>query len=164
MCEKGVLVMKIKVKNLTKIWLLFTIILTCACIWSVFQINILGDYLNVEECQVEVEMAGLPNLSVVEREEEVIVEKNTIIPTSEIKTFDNTEDTQFLQINLYQGDSILCSENEYIGSLVYDYGNVRKAHTGIVEVEITVDRNGRILLECTDILNCVTQSVNLVIK
>ena len=48
MCEKGVLVMKIKVKNLTKIWLLFTIILTCACIWSVFQINILGDYLNVE--------------------------------------------------------------------------------------------------------------------
>ena len=95
---------------------------------------------------------------------EVIVEKNTIIPTSEIKTFDNTEDTQFLQINLYQGDSILCSENEYIGSLVYDYGNVRKAHTGIVEVEITVDRNGRILLECTDILNCVTQSVNLVIK
>jgi 3D (Asp-Asp-Asp) domain-containing protein len=88
MCEKGVLVMKIKVKNLTKIWLLFTIILTCACIWSVFQINILGDYLNVEECQVEVEMAGLPNLSVVEREEEVIVEKKVEVLEFPFETVD----------------------------------------------------------------------------
>lgn len=95
---------------------------------------------------------------------EVIIEKNTIIPTSEVRIFDNTEDTQFLKINLYQGDSILCSENEYIGSLIYDYGSVRKAHTGIVEIEIMVDRNGRIHLECTDILNCSTQAVDLVLK
>ena len=58
-----------------KMWLLFTFILTCVSIWSVFQVNVLGDNLNVEECQVEVKMAGLPNLSVVEREEEVIIEK-----------------------------------------------------------------------------------------
>ena len=67
--------MKIKLKNLMKMWLLFTFVLTCVSIWSVFQVNVLGDNLNVEECQVEVKMAGLPNLSVVEREEEVIIEK-----------------------------------------------------------------------------------------
>ena len=95
---------------------------------------------------------------------EVIIEKNTVIPITEVKVFDNTTDTQFLNINLYQGDSILCSENDYIGTLVYDYGDVRPAHTGIVEIEITVDRNGRISLSCTDITNCSTQTVELVMK
>ena len=94
---------------------------------------------------------------------EVIVEKNTIIPVSEVRTFDNTEDTQFLNINLYQGDSIVCRENEYIGTLVYDFGEVRPAHTGIVEVEITVDRNGRVSLMATDITTCDTQKIDLVI-
>ena len=88
MSEKGVLFMKIKVKNLTKIWLLFTAILTCLCIWSIFQVNILGDNLNIEECQVEVQMAGLPNLSVVEREEEVIIEKKKEILEFPFNTVD----------------------------------------------------------------------------
>ena len=95
---------------------------------------------------------------------EVIIEKNTIIPTTEVKTFDNTEDTQFLNINLYQGDSLFCKDNDYIGTLVYDYGEVRPAHTGIVEVEITVDRNGRISLMCMDITTCNTQQIELVLK
>lgn len=95
---------------------------------------------------------------------EVIIEKNTIIPTTEVKTFDNTEDTQFLVINLYQGDALFCRDNDYIGTMVYDYGEVREAHTGIVEIEITVDRNGRVSLMCTDILTCDTQKIDLVLK
>ena len=95
---------------------------------------------------------------------EVIIEKNTVIPVSEVRTFDNTEDTRYLNINLYQGDSIRCRENDYIGTLTYDYGEVRPAHTGIVEIEIMVDRNGRISLSCTDITTCSTQSVDLILK
>lgn len=95
---------------------------------------------------------------------EVIIEKNTIIPVTEVKVFDNTEDTQFLNINLYQGDSILCANNDYVGTLVYDYGEVRPAHSGIVEVEITVDRNGRISLACTDITTNDTQEIRMVMK
>ena len=95
---------------------------------------------------------------------EVIIEKNTIIPTTEVKVFDNSTDTQFLNINLYQGDSIFCKDNDYIGTLVYDYEEVRAAHTGLVEVEIKVDRNGRISLSCTDILTCSTQEIKLVMK
>jgi molecular chaperone DnaK (HSP70) len=95
---------------------------------------------------------------------EVIIEKNTIIPVTEVMTFSNTTDTQFLNVNLYQGDSILCAENDYIGTLVYDYGEVRPAHTGLVEVEVTVDRNGRISLSCTDITTNDTQEIKLVMK
>lgn len=95
---------------------------------------------------------------------DVIIEKNTIIPTSEIKMFENSEDTQFLSVNLYQGDSIMCSENDYIGTLTYDYGEVRAAHTGIVEVEVTVDRDGRVSLSVTDIMTNDTKKIDLVIK
>lgn len=95
---------------------------------------------------------------------EVIVEENTVIPVSEVRMFDNTEDTRYLNINLYQGEHISCKDNEYIGTLVYDYGTVMPAHTGIVEVEVTVDRNGRVSLLCTNISTCVTQQIELVIK
>lgn len=95
---------------------------------------------------------------------EVVIEKNTIIPTTEVKTFDNTEDTRYLNINLYQGDALLCRDNDYIGTMVYDYGEVRPAHTGIVEVEITVDHNGRVTVVVTDIMTCDTQRIELVIK
>lgn len=95
---------------------------------------------------------------------DVIIEKNTIVPVTEIMTYDNSERTQFLNINLYQGDSILCADNDYIGTLVYDYGMVKEAHTGVVEIEVTVDRNGRISLACTDIVTNNTQEVQLVMK
>lgn len=121
----------------------------------------------VENGTAEVEVDDVTKCLCIENElgiAEVIIEKNTIIPVTEVKTFDNTEDTQFLNINLYQGDSILCSDNDYVGTLVYDYGEVRPAHTGIVEIEITVDRNGRISLSCTDIMTNDTQQVKLIMK
>ena len=121
----------------------------------------------VENGTAETEVDDVTKCLCIENElgmAEVIIEKNTIIPITEVKVFDNTEDTQYLNVNLYQGDSILCSENDYVGTLVYDYGEVRPAHTGIVEIEITVDRNGRISLSCTDITTNDTQQINLVMK
>ena len=121
----------------------------------------------VENGTAEAEVEDVTKCLCIENEigmAEVIIEKNTVIPVTEIRMFDNTEDTQFLNINLYQGDSILCSDNDYIGTLVYDYGEIRPAHTGIVEVEVTVDRNGRISLACTDITTNDTQKVNLIMK
>lgn len=95
---------------------------------------------------------------------DVVIEKNTLIPVSEVCTFTNKEKTRYLQLKLYQGDSIICAENDYIGELVYDYGEEREPGKGIVEVEITIDRNGRITLACTDIITNDTQSVKLVTK
>lgn len=121
----------------------------------------------VENGTAEAEVEDVTKCLCIENElgmAEVIIEKNTIVPVTEVKIFDNTEDTQYLNINLYQGDSILCSENDYVGTLVYDYGEVMPAHTGIVEIEITVDRNGRISLSCTDITTNNTQQINLIMK
>lgn len=95
---------------------------------------------------------------------EVIIEKNTIIPTSEVKTFDNSDATRYLNINLYQGDALYCRDNDYIGTLVYDYGEVRQPHEGVVEVEVMVDHNGRVSLLCTDIMTCDTQKIDLILK
>lgn len=95
---------------------------------------------------------------------DVIIEKNTTIPVTEVKTFCNTETTRYLNINLYQGDSIVCRENEYIGTLVYDYGSERKVGTGFVEIEVTVNRDGIIKLQCSDMSTGATQDINLVMK
>lgn len=95
---------------------------------------------------------------------DVIIEKNTLIPTSEIKMFDTPKRSRYLEINLYQGDALLCKENDYIGTLHYDYGEEREPGDGLVEVEVTVDHNGRISLSCTDIRNNSTQKVALVMR
>ena len=95
---------------------------------------------------------------------EVIIEKNTLIPVSEIKMFDVSTPSRYLEVKLYQGDALYCKDNDYVGTLMYDYGEVRQPGEGIVEVEITVDHNGRISLACTDILNNVTQKVALVMR
>lgn len=95
---------------------------------------------------------------------EVIIEKNTIIPVSEIKMFDVSTPNRYLEVNLYQGDALYCKDNDYVGTLTYDYGEVRQPGDGIVEVEIMVDHNGRISLSCTDIKNNSTQKVALVMR
>lgn len=95
---------------------------------------------------------------------DVIIEKNTLIPTSEIKMFDTPVKSRYLEVNLYQGDDILCRNNDYIGTLVYDYGEEREPGDGFVEIEVTVDHNGRISLACTDIKNNSTQKVALVMR
>lgn len=92
---------------------------------------------------------------------ETIIEKNTIIPTSEVRTFANTDRTRYLNINLYQGDSLFCRDNDFIGTLIFDYGDIREPNEGIVEIEIKVDRNGRVSLSCTDIITCEKQEIEL---
>lgn len=95
---------------------------------------------------------------------DVVIEKNTIIPVSEVCTFINRETSRYLSLKLYQGDSIVSSENDFIGELIYDYGEVREAGKGIVEVEISVDRNGMITFSATDIVTNETQTIKLVTK
>lgn len=121
----------------------------------------------VENGKAAVEIEDVTKCLCVEDEAgraEVIIEKNTIIPTVESKTFVNAKDTDHIEVNLYQGDSLICAENEYIGTLEFDYGEVRKAGDGLVEVEIAVDINGRITLSCLDVMTCESRSIDLVIK
>lgn len=93
-----------------------------------------------------------------------IVEKNSIIPTSATISVSNNQRSKTLELNLYQGDALVCRENDYIGTLVYEYDEVKEAGQGFVEVEVTINRDGIISLKGTDILTCMEQSVELTVR
>ncbi len=95
---------------------------------------------------------------------EVLIEKNSTVPISGVKIFTNSEETRFLNVHLYQGDSLVAKENEFIGMLVYDYGTIRKPKEGVVEVEVIVDHNGLISLLCTDTLTNDEQKITLTVR
>lgn len=95
---------------------------------------------------------------------ETIIEENSSIPITETHMIINDEDTRYLNLNLYQGNNVMAVENTYIGTLVYDYGSVVKKGQGVVEVDLTVDRNGHIKLSATDMTRNITQDIKLIMR
>lgn len=66
---------RMKKKNVLRLWVGFTILLTVICITSVFSMVKQVTFPDVAECKVESEMSGLPMVNIVEVEKEIIVEK-----------------------------------------------------------------------------------------
>ena len=62
----------------------------------------------------------------------------------------NSEDTDTLQLKLYQGNSVIEANNDFIGELSYPYGMRVEKGTGDVEVTVTVDISGiaKVEAEC----------------
>lgn len=121
----------------------------------------------VEEGRDKVEIMDVTDRLSIELQSgitETIIEKNSTIPIAESYLASNTEDTQFLNINLYQGDGIMAVENSYIGTLVYNYGRIVPKGQGPVEIEIKVDRNGNVTLQATDLVRNETQDIKLVMR
>ena len=71
--------MKIKLKNLFRLWIVFTVILTSLSIYCVYGLISANKSIDVEECAVEQGIAGLPSITVIEKEKEIIVEKPVYI-------------------------------------------------------------------------------------
>lgn len=82
-----------------------------------------------------------------------IVSANTNIPCVKKKIVTNSNDTEVLRVKLYQGNSVLECNNEYIGYLEFKYDMMMLAGTGDVEVTVSVDTGGFITLEVEDIVN-----------
>jgi molecular chaperone DnaK (HSP70) len=93
-----------------------------------------------------------------------IIEKNSIIPIKSSIQVTNNKKSRYLELRLYQGDCLLASENEYIGTLVYDYGCEMEAGEGYIEVEVKVDRNGIVTLKGIDILTGIEQDITLTMR
>lgn len=93
-----------------------------------------------------------------------IIDKNSIIPIESSITVCNYATARFLELDLYQGDSIVAAENEYIGTLQYDYGEVKEAMTGDVEVVVKVDRDGIVRLSGVDVLTGISQDIVLNVR
>lgn len=81
-----------------------------------------------------------------------IIEKNSKIPIVETTMVVNDKPSDKLRVNLYQGDSLLSKSNECIGTLVYDYGEVKDSFMGEVIVEISVEASGVITFSCKELL------------
>lgn len=94
----------------------------------------------------------------------VVIEPNTIVPVKSSRMFVNSDTSRYLHLNLYQGDSMVCAENDFIGEMIYDYGEVRQPGDGIVDLEISVDHNGIVKLVATDILTNESQQASLRVK
>lgn len=83
----------------------------------------------------------------------VIIPANTNIPCKKTKIVVNSDDTDTLRVKLYQGNSAIAKNNEYIGYLEYKYSDTIPAGLGDVEVTVSVDISGFITLEVEDIVN-----------
>lgn len=81
-----------------------------------------------------------------------IVPQNSKIPLTVEKVFSNQEASKSLIIDLYQGTSMFRSENECIGTLVWDFEEVKNIHEGQVIVKISIDNSGVITFSANELL------------
>ena len=69
-----------------------------------------------------------------------------------------------LEVDLFQGDDCIATNNDYIGTLEFDYGERVEAGEGIVNVTVTVDINGLVQLTGMDLRTGATQSIQLKVR
>lgn len=80
-----------------------------------------------------------------------IIPSNSKVPIEEEVMLTNPEDSECLDIALYQGDSGIAANNYYIGNLIYDYGRTVKKYCGSVLVTVSVGASGTVMLSCKEL-------------
>lgn len=71
-----------------------------------------------------------------------VFSENTVIPASMKVVVNNTEETDNVHIDIYQGNDIFVINNEYIGTLEYKYGRVVPPAMGILNLQVNVSYDG----------------------
>lgn len=80
-----------------------------------------------------------------------VIASNTMVPCSSEIPLTNSNKCKQLRLNLYQGDSVLAKDNDFIGVLVYDYGMEVEAQDGMIILMIKVSVSGTIEMEAQSI-------------
>ena len=93
-----------------------------------------------------------------------VIEDNTIIPYTTQFPVSNDEDCSKLEIPLYQGNNVIAKKNEYIGTMIYDYGRTVPAHMGLVSIEISISIGGVLTLVAMDPTSGKKQEITLTIR
>jgi len=79
-----------------------------------------------------------------------VLERGTVIPASQVKTFSTVQDDQrFIETGIYQGENSLCRDNRQLGTLLVTGLPSRPAGACSVDVRFTYDLNGLIEVEAT---------------
>lgn len=81
-----------------------------------------------------------------------IVEANSKIPLSVETIYSNQQESGSIQINLLQGDNTFAKDNECIGTLKWDYTEVKKPLDGQVIVNVGIDAKGIITFSVKELL------------
>lgn len=71
-----------------------------------------------------------------------IIMKNSKVPITDTLMVTNPVESSGLELKLYQGDSALAVNNEYIGTLRYDFGEVKEVNTANVKITVSVASDG----------------------
>ena len=91
-----------------------------------------------------------------------LIERNTPIPTSKIKTFTTAEDNQeSVEIHVLQGESEMAAFNKSLGTFrLVDIPPVRR---GLLEIDVTfdIDANGIIQVKAEDIITGNEQAIRI---
>lgn len=82
----------------------------------------------------------------------VIVDANSKIPLSKEQMLCNSITADKLQVNLLQGESTFASDNECIGTLIWEYGETKEAFDGTVFVTVDIDNKGVITFSVRELL------------
>lgn len=81
-----------------------------------------------------------------------VIDANSFVPCSNTIVVENPKETDKLVLKLYQGDSFVAAENEYIGSLVYDYDRMVEAGEGIISIKLNVSFDGVITMKAGEVI------------
>lgn len=82
-----------------------------------------------------------------------VIEDNSFTPTQGEVVVSNKIEADKLELSIYQGNRIMASANEYIGKMIYEFDEVKKAGDGIVTVIINVSYDGIITLKAKELLD-----------
>lgn len=81
-----------------------------------------------------------------------IIESNSIIPCTNSIVVSNSTTSNKLSLKMYQGDALMAEKNYYIGTLEYNFNRVVEKDAGIVEVIVSVSRDGIVSLKACEVL------------
>jgi molecular chaperone DnaK (HSP70) len=95
---------------------------------------------------------------------QTLIEQNAMLPIagSTYLIFNEAEDSG-ISIELYQGDSVLAVDCDFIGTLDYSFGRVMPPRKGILSLQCDMDRSGVLTLSAHEI-GKPPQSIQLSIK
>lgn len=91
-----------------------------------------------------------------------VIDRNTKIPCENSKMFTTIVDNQkVVEINIYQGERKICSENFKLGTFILN--NIRKAKAGEPRIKVTfsLDVNGILTVSAQDIDTKVYQQITI---
>lgn len=71
-----------------------------------------------------------------------VFSENTVIPAENRIIINNTQETDVVHIDIYQGNDIFVVNNEYIGTLEYNYGRTVLPSMGILTLKVSVSYDG----------------------